>query len=275
MTNLCITVEGLPGIRRCIVLGQHKVTCHDHEGWREDLRPGTCVGCLPRLADHGYLCAHCYEHVMQAVAGWPRFRAALDAAEGRLVSPDGGTRVKKLGYSLLSATFLAVDECERLRASLDGQTVDKWVTTLEGARDAVMFAHRADAAQRSLEIEERQVRIEHVRCPGCGVLAARNPTRTVRGLTIVECAECGQIIDEVRLFNPRWFGTPTCEGHGHAECRSIQCQCRCHDLGSRGRVGGAAALWDADQFTADGAVREGWEVLDAWTVRPIEERKAA
>lgn len=56
MTILCITTERLPGIRPCTHRGMHRVTCPDHDGWQEHLRPGTCTGCLPRSADRGYLC---------------------------------------------------------------------------------------------------------------------------------------------------------------------------------------------------------------------------
>ena len=274
MTALCITSEGLPGIRVCTEQGAHRVTCPDHE---MNTGPGECPGCLPREADHGHLCHHCYEYTVNAVASWVPFRTAVTAAEGRLVTPETGG-AKPAGYSNLSPVFLTMDECETHLASRNDRTVDAWVETVEGARDAVQFAHAATRAYRTLEIEEREHPVTRQRCPGCDQLTLTgNPTREYRGVTIIECQHCGYQLDEVRPDVNRWFGSPTCEHQTHAECDNLACACPCHHLGARSRPAGVQALWDADQATWNPDIRDartGWTITDMNTITPTESEAA-
>ena len=52
------------------------------------------------------------------------------------------------------------------------------VSGIAGARDAIMFAHAAERAYRSLEVEKRELQLERVRCPHCDQLSlTANPTR--------------------------------------------------------------------------------------------------
>lgn len=274
---LCITNEHLPGIRPCTHLGQHKVTCHDHEGWREDLRPGTCPGCLPRKADRGYLCQGCWSRLDDAALRWPQFRRLVVETEGRAVSPEGGGRGSSPdGYTNLPLTFLMLDECDRLHRSSAGITLDTWVHTEDGARDAIMFAHAAERAYRSLEVEKRELKLERVRCPHCDRLSlTANPTRELGGMTVVECQHCGELLDRIRDDHHRWVGSETCEAGGHLACAGPNCRCDCHDLGRASTEQGIAALWDADQH-ATGYVDRRWWQIDGGRVWPAEpERKTA
>lgn len=227
---LCATTTGLPGIRPCTHRGLHRVSCPDHEGWREDLRPGTCTGCLPRSADIGFLCRWCHERVLDATLKWPQFVRDITAAEGRAVSAEQGRRGSApAGYTLIPLTTLALDECERYLASRRGVTVDVWVHTEDGARDAVLFAHAAGRAYRSLETEERPLRLERVRCPHCDQYTLReNPTRRVTGATVVECSHCGEELDTIRDDQSRWVGSEACEAGRHEWCESLECRCDCH-----------------------------------------------
>lgn len=307
MTVLCITTTILPGVRPCVELNAHRVTCPDHPGWAEN--PGTCWGCLPRGADRGFLCSHCYERVVNAVAGWRDFRAALDAADGRLVSPDadGIKGAAPGGYSNLTLTFLAVDECQRFLASRADRTVDLWVHEEDGAADAIRFAVAAEQAYRSLEIEAREKPIVRERCPDCGALTIAN-THQERGVTVVTCSFCSTERARIRPDTTRWVGSPTCEHQLHANCDALACPCHCHDLGAQSRPGGVQALWDADQHTATTRHRAGrtkhtyrvprrgiwethvvrgdvqdspatyradWIIQDALTIEPTTERTAA
>lgn len=231
MTILCVTTSGLPGIRPCTHRGLHRVSCPDHEGWREDLRPGTCSGCLPRAAERGFLCPSCWERVQAAHIAWGPFRRLVVETEGRAVSPDtGGIKGSTpTGYSNLPLTVLALDECDRLLASMKGFTLDAWVHTEVGARDAVMFAHAAEAAFRSLPVEAKPARVERVRCPHCGLLSPMgNPARYRNGVTSVVCRHCGGLLDTVRDDTPTWVGSEACETKDHDGCRDVNCRCECH-----------------------------------------------
>lgn len=278
MTVLCITHLGLPGVRPCTESGVHRVTCPDHPGWAEELRPGLCWGCLPRGADRGFLCAHCYERAVAAVAAWGDFRRAVDAAEGRLVAADTGGIAGSTpgGYSNLTLTFLTISECESHLASRADQTVDLWVHDEDGAADAIQFAVTAERAFRSLEVAEHEQPVTRQRCPSCEKLTLTgNPSRDVRGTTIVECQHCGYVIDKIRTAAPRWLGSATCEHQLHADCDEVTCPCHCHLLGVQSRPGGVQALWDADQHTVAPGYRAAWTVQDALTIQPTAERTAA
>lgn len=285
MTILCITTTGLPGIRPCTHRGQHRVTCPDHEGWREDLRPGECWGCLPRSADRGFLCHACYDRVDDAYMRWRDFARLVLETDGRAVSADGGGIKGPTpdGYTNLPLTVLALDECTRLLRSQAGRTLDAWVHTEDGARDAIMFAHAAHRAYRSLEVEKRELQLERVRCPHCGLLSlSANPTRSAHGVTVVECQHCGELLDRIRDDSPRWVGSETCETGDHADCASLHCRCECHDLGWRAagstQYDGTHALWNADLHTIrpNTTGRDLWIIDDTHTIRRAEtERKIA
>lgn len=233
---LCAAVERLEGIRPCTVRGEHKITCHDHAGWAEDHRPGTCTGCLPRKADRGYLCARHYDDVETAYAKWDRFVELAKATEGRAVAPvnDGIRGSAPDGFSNLPLTFLAIDECERLLASFQYRTLQEWVSTQDGARDALLFAKAATGAYGSLEVEESSHRIPAVRCNACGT---RNlmwkPTKYLGDTVDVACTNCGHVIDQDRLerFEDQQRTARTsepCADNQHDACQSLDCRCECH-----------------------------------------------
>ncbi|CAN7516667.1 hypothetical protein LJR042_003529 [Microbacterium maritypicum] len=272
MTILCATTANLPGIRPCTELGAHRVTCPDHPGFRDN--PGTCWGCLPRAADRGFLCSHCYERTVNAVAGWRDFCAALGAADGRLVSPEIGGSSTPAGFSNLTLTFLTVDECERHLASRGDRTVDLWVHDEQGAADAIRFAVAAEQAYRSLEIETHEKPVIRERCEKCDSLTIAN-THTERGATVVTCAFCGHERARIRPDTVRWIGSATCEHQLHADCDGTSCPCDCHLLGVQSRPSGVQALWDADQHTVAPNYRASWIIQDALTIGPSPERTAA
>lgn len=240
MTILCITTTGIPGIRPCTHRNQHRVTCADHDGWKAELRPGKCTGCLPRKADRGFLCHHCYDHVEQAYADWPRFVKLAEATDGRAVAPDSdGIRGSASdGYSNLPLTVLAIDECTRLLASFAGDSLDMWVSNENGARDAVQFAKAALTAYRTVEVEEQRRPIPAVRCNHCGYRALMwQPTPFIGGHVEVECQNCGHVIDQDRL--ERFEGQRTfqrrseaCADGDHDSCSRMACGCGCHERSS-------------------------------------------
>lgn len=282
MTILCITTTRLPGIRPCTHAGQHKVTCHDHEGWAE--KPGLCRGCLPRSADRGYLCAACWDKLDAASLRWPQFARLVLETDGRAVSPDGGgiKGSSPDGYTNLPLTTLVLDECFRFRRSRGNLTLDAWVHTEAGAADAIQFAHAAERAYRSLEVEKRELKLERVRCPHCERLSlTSNPTRERNGATIVECQHCGELLDTIRDTEPRWVGSEMCADVDHAACASLHCGCGCHLLGwtaSRDpQYAGASALWNADLHATRPHTtgRADWIIDSPDTIRPTEDAHGA
>ncbi|MEV7798610.1 hypothetical protein AB0O14_05940 [Microbacterium foliorum] len=124
------------------------------------------------------------------MAGWRDVRAALDAADGRLVSPEAGGGSTPAGFSNLTLTFLEVDACERPLLSRGDRTVDLWVHDEHGAADAIQFAISAERAFTSLEVEAREKPVVRERCEKCGSLTVAN-THQVRGATVVTCGFCG------------------------------------------------------------------------------------
>lgn len=280
MTILCITSEWLPGIRPCTNLGEHRVTCPDHEGWAEELRPGVCRGCLPRAADRGFLCQRCYDRVEAAFLKWRPFVRLVLETGGRAVSPEGGAKgAAPDGFTNLPLTFLALDECERLLKSRADRTLDVWVHDQACARDSIMFAHAAERAYRALEVEERERQVYRVRCPHCGhQTLTGHTTREQRGATIVECQVCGEQLDKIRTAPTARTESEACEHDDllrHADCSELACRCHCHDLGRRSTPQGVFVLWDADQHTAGYVDRSSW-VFDGATIhQQHDERKIA
>lgn len=209
MTILCVTTEHLPGIRPCTHRGQHRITCDDHAGWNEDLRPGACSGCFPRQADRGFLCQRCYERVEATWLKWPQFERALAGVDRAAVEDTAGVRSSSsLGYVPFTGTFLTFDECRRFLASMPTglRALEMWVSTVDGARDAIQFAHAADRAYRDHKIEERQTSLRRVRCPKCGQLAlVRLAPSFAHEPVIVACDNCQNEIREgreARLYEP-------------------------------------------------------------------------
>lgn len=289
MTVLCITAEHLPGIRPCTHLGQHRINCPDrevnraiaaHVAGEANVPDIACRGCLPRKAERGFLCQGCWERLDEAMLRWPQFRRLVVETDGRAVSPEGGGKGSTPdGYTNLPLTFLALDECDRLRRSGLGVTLEAWVHTEAGARDAIMFAHAAQRAYQSLEVEKRELKLERVRCPHCDRLSlTANPHRQAGGATIVECQHCGELLDKIRDESSRWTGSESCEDGdmlAHRACTDLACRCDCHSLGRTSTAQGIQAVWDADQHATGYVDRRGWRTDGASIWRAGVERKTA
>lgn len=204
---------------------------------------------------------------------WRRFRELLEAAGGRVVTPEAGGSSTALGFSNLALAFLTVDECERHLAHRGDLTLLMWVNTSEGAAHAIQFAHAALAGYRTLEVKElSRERPKPARCPHCGMLTVTGNTASQRGAyTTVECEHCGEVLDKIRTGPNNWSGSVACEGDDaqHLGCTSLSCGCGCHQLGRSSQEVGITALWNADMATAspDSAPRGDWYVLVAGAVR--------
>jgi ribosomal protein S27E len=280
MTMLCAAALGeVPGVRPCAEWDEHRITCLDHPGYTR--RPGTCRGCLPKSADRGFLCEHHFEQVEAAVAEWPRWRRLVVEAGWRTISPSGGDGGTALGYTALTLAHLALDECGRHLRSFTQDRVELWVSTEDGARDALLFAAAATRAYRDLEVEPREVRFERVRCPSCDRLSLQeNPTRVVGGSTVVECQHCGARIAKVHTPAERTVSSTPCDRDEHVACDRLGCRCPCHDLGSQhandAARRGIHVIWNADVHAFNPSLREGWIITDPHTItRTGEETRAA
>ncbi|AGW41727.1 hypothetical protein O159_22870 [Leifsonia xyli subsp. cynodontis DSM 46306] len=200
MTLLCVTND-MDDWRSCTIRDAHTVRCGN---------PGTCTGCLPRLAQVGLLCYPCWDRVEHAFADWTAERAHLMGSIDRAVQRDtGGRTCGPEGYVPIPGTRLAVDEVESyLRSSNGFQAAEAWVSTVAGAADAVRFAAAAHRALRTHELEERARPLRRTRCPECGQLSfVRNPPATAGAPVTVVCQNetCRTVIREGDR-TPKKFG---------------------------------------------------------------------
>lgn len=96
----------------CTTRGQHTTDCADRS---------ECRGCLPRPAEHGTLCAWCWQRLNADVAGAPRLVAHLreigkPAAQAAPPS-DTQTHRDPAEGSILPAAWVAADELHAMLAS--------------------------------------------------------------------------------------------------------------------------------------------------------------
>jgi hypothetical protein len=205
MTLVCITND-MDDVRSCTVREQHMVSCDGFvHAWNaragKDENTGrTCTGCVPREARVGLLCYPCWDRLEHAFAEWTPERAELMESIDRAVQRDAGGRSSgPEGYVPIAGTALAVDEIESYLRSKGSMGVEQWVSTTYGAMDAVRFAAAVPRALRTHELEERQRKMQRVRCPECGELSfVRNPPAAAGAPVTVTCQNeaCRKIIRE-------------------------------------------------------------------------------
>lgn len=201
MTLLCVT-NSMDDWRSCTIREAHSVRCE---------HPDTCTGCLPRLASVGLLCYPCWDRVEHAFAEWTPERRRLLASIDRAVQRDTGGRTSgPEGYVPLPGTALAVDEVESYLRTFHGfPTAQAWVSTFDGAADAVRFAAAVPRALRTHELEERDRPLRRVRCADCGQLSfVRHPPAAAGALVTVKCEnpDCGKTIREGDRTEQRFGG---------------------------------------------------------------------
>lgn len=200
MTLLCITSE-MPGERSCVHRGQHIGRCDGFEWqWvekrqREEATGKACKGCLPKVAQHGLLCWNCWDSVQTAITDWHPFEKMLVGVSRAVQRDNGGVRGQSVGYVPLPGTMLAIDEIRSYLKTFTG-TMDAWVSTSEGAKDAVRFARAVPTAMRTHAVEEKPHKLRRLRCPDCGTLNfVWNPPSQPQSDITVTC-ECGKAIHE-------------------------------------------------------------------------------
>lgn len=207
MALVCIT-NSMNDVRSCTVRGQHELVC---DGWqyrynrqtgREEATGRECKGCLPREAKKGMLCYSCWEKVEQAFADWTSDLENALGNNDRLVQRDNaGIRSQIVGYVNMPSTALALDEIRSYLRSCPA-TADLWVSTVDGAKDAIRFARAVPVAKRTFEIEEKQRQMRRVRCPKCKQQQPslmRKPPEFFKDLVRVVCETpgCGKVITDI------------------------------------------------------------------------------
>lgn len=218
----CITNQ-MPDVRSCTIRGEHTDVCQadeehgGHDGWeyrlvttgydKQKRRPiheyvatgKQCKGCVPRAARIGLLCMPCWLNLEQALAAWPRFEQMIRGVD-RAVRADGGGRSgRAAGYVPIPGTKLSVEECVSYLNAQAWSDARAWVSTEDGARNAVLFTRAAQIAYRSHPIEEASRKLRRVRCPKCGQLSfVRRPPEAEGQPVVVRCQNeaCGKTIRE-------------------------------------------------------------------------------
>lgn len=195
---LCIT-NSMDDWRSCTIREAHTVRCE---------HPDTCTGCLPRLASVGLLCYPCWDRLEHAFAEWTPERRNLLASIDRAVQRDTGGRTSgPEGYVPIAGTALAVDEVESYLRSFTGNA-QHWVSSVQGAMDAVRLSAAVPRALRTHELEERDRPMRRVRCAACGQLSfVRHPPAAAGAPVTVKCTNeaCGKTIREGER-TPEWMG---------------------------------------------------------------------
>jgi hypothetical protein len=116
--------------------------------------------------------------------------------------PDtAGIRSATSGYVPLPRTWMDVNEAESFMSSLHKVkgNPELWVSGLEGASDAINFAHVAERAFIAHPLQENPHRVKGVRCPKCGErLLVWNPPEYFHAHVTVTCRfeGCGHEVDQ-------------------------------------------------------------------------------
>ncbi|MFJ4173373.1 hypothetical protein [Microbacterium sp. NPDC089696] len=155
----------------------HYATCENAE----------CRGCVPRSAQHGYLCGVCYRRVVDALGrlAWliSHLRSIEKAAqavgervdtsmEKSILMPDPWIAADELMVSLGARQIRStatIDEAIQLAHDAVALDVDEWVSTEAGATQAVVMLKRMGVALKRWPDSEAQFRpIPYLQCPNCG-----------------------------------------------------------------------------------------------------------
>jgi hypothetical protein len=167
----------------CTRRGEHLETCPQNND---------CTGCWPRTADHGHLCQRHYDRIDHALQTANRLETALAGVERAIRAHSSSSTVA--GPRLpLTAWQMDLDAIVRARRAVDPD-LDVWVSTLQGAREALDFARLVHLAERRHPLEDRATEMRFVRCGGClQRTVVLRPPDWYTGYRTLECTdpECG------------------------------------------------------------------------------------
>lgn len=195
MTRLRCITNGEPELRSCEIPGSHEASCNGWEyRWsnkdQDDMPTGReCTGCEPRPAVHGLVCAGCYGRIREAVGELPAFARATAGIE-RVITPEGGGQSSALGFVPLTALGMDFDAIDRFMLSYwrCGSNIDVWVSSYEGAHDAVRAAQAIKGAIFRHPVKVTQEHIDKTPCFDCHMLSlVRIPPATHKADEKIVC----------------------------------------------------------------------------------------
>ncbi|SFN66578.1 Rho termination factor N-terminal domain-containing protein [Mycetocola miduiensis] len=193
MTLVCITNQ-MPEVRACTITGEHYDTCDG----------ALCHGCIPREATNGLLCHGCYVRVLDALGKVAPWWEALQGVDRAVQRDNAGVRTQSGPPIPIPPIGLAIDEVFSWYRSYPAD-VDLWVSSVDGARHAIMFTKTALAAFRAHPIEERTTRVARIRCGECQQMnLIHKPPRHVDDSVHILCP-CGVTLtlDELEVERER------------------------------------------------------------------------
>lgn len=188
----CVTsdLERLPRVdrpRRCLERFRDELGRWVPKHYASCVDPDTCRGCVPRSAEHGYLCASCWAKVNDALGRVEGLITHLRSVEKapqalgervdtsatiRLVIPDSWLAadglMEALGAPPIPSTA-TIDETFRLAADAVSEwaDVDGIVGTREGAKRAVVLVRRVQTCLTRWPDSEAEFRpVPFLLCPG-------------------------------------------------------------------------------------------------------------
>lgn len=183
MSEICITHE-VAGFPQCTVRDEHLSSCGDD----------SCGGCLPRRARFGMLCPRCFGRVERALRLHWEFLRMLSGVRNA-VTRDGGSHSRPGPGVPLSGIQLDRDELWSMLESLPrAGDAQSWVSTFNGALDALRFAKRMQQVAATHPWQESEHPVQIARCPKCArrTLRWRPPAVEFAPVTVA-CADprCG------------------------------------------------------------------------------------
>ena len=174
----------------CTIRDEHLDTCTNE----------LCRGCLPKPAQVGCLCARDWYALEVAWSEWAILEPFL--AKYARLSPrnEDGAR-SPAGPSIpLPQTLLAWDEVRSWLRS-EPQNARAWVSTVEGALEAVGFTRAVQRAARAHVVEEKPRHLVRMRCPNPvheerPPIVVWMPPQYAGDTVSVKCEECGRTITD-------------------------------------------------------------------------------
>jgi hypothetical protein len=235
VTLACITNDpGMVAVRSCTIPGEHGDFCDGGEyrsiivydqTTRQDVHQlrwtgRACRGCLPRQAEHGLLCWHCWEKVLDALRMALDMISHLRSIETAQQLDNQGVRGSSSWNLPVPATWRAADELLILlghptpgfpsdanvfevdaitERTLDALNPELWVSSKDGAMDAVRFYLAMQRATHAHPMREYEHRIRNVRCHQCRQYSLLwKPPLEHHDDIHVECTnpKCGAMVDQ-------------------------------------------------------------------------------
>ena len=175
MSLMCITNQ-MNDTRSCTIKDEHRIVCdHWQYRWNDthnrlEATGRECTGCLPVKAKQGHLCWNCWDNARDALGGYPHLQLMLTGIDRAVQADNVGVRGQSLGYIPIPGVPLTLEELQSYRRDAPASLTD-WVSSPEGAKNAVRFARAYRAAMRAHPTEEVAHKIRRTRCTSCSQLS--------------------------------------------------------------------------------------------------------